>query len=112
MSKLKIKTNENKMYKLNLELVIRPEFLTEWCLIKGYQEKINSIDLYGKSEEIDNPETKEDFFIKLIKQELLNVAVYPIQNAIIQEANQIAQRQNEEIKQMAEESLKIDLVNS
>ena len=95
---------------ISISIPVDLEYRTLWSKSKGYNESITFYNPETGLEEIKpNPETLEDFFLKTLKNELLNIAINPINNMIYTEINKQAQEKITALNAMTQENLKIEI---
>ncbi len=95
---------------ISIEIPVSLEYRILWCKAKGYSDKTETFNATtGLQEIINNPETMEQFFERVLKQELLNMAIQPINSLIYQQINKEAEAKIKAINDETNTNLKITL---
>jgi hypothetical protein len=89
---------------IKFEMVVSDEMISRWCAVKGYGSN-SPMPMASQAE----TETEAQFFERIVKAELMNICVLPIQNAIYQQVNQAAQEQIEDLRASAEKAMSVTI---
>ena len=64
---------------IKLEIPVSEEYATLWTTAKGYEKEVNELNQEtGETTKAANPESEDDFFKRMLKKDLMEIAIVPI----------------------------------
>ena len=93
------------MYSINFKMEVSEEMVAKWSALKGYGA--NPMMPPPPGGQANMQETEMQFFERTVKQELLNICINPLQNAIYQQANSTAQQEIEALRAASEAAMQL-----
>ncbi len=106
-------TTNSTIKLVSITIPVDLEYRTLWSKSKGYKDTITTFNATtGQEETSSNPESIDDFFAKTLKQELLSIAIQPINNMIYAEINKQAQDKISALNSITQEKLQINITNA
>lgn len=97
-----------KYFKIAFDMTVSEEMVEKWCDAKGYNMQMPAPPMPAGAEPAKK-ETKAQFFQRTVKQDLLNISIAPIQQAIYMQSNQVTQKSISDLRVAAEEAMVLEI---